>query len=46
MKLPMDEGDERSVVMLGNRQLWRHADRGGGGLYWPGIEKNISMHKG
>jgi hypothetical protein len=25
MKLPMDGGDQRSVVMLGGRQLWRHA---------------------
>jgi hypothetical protein len=31
--------------MLGDRQLWKHAGvtvR----LYWPGVEKNITIYKG
>jgi hypothetical protein len=46
MKLPMDERDQRSVVMLG-------AGSSGGmpigvavRLYWPGVEKNITIYKG
>jgi hypothetical protein len=39
-------GDQRSVIILGDRQLWRHAVGVTVRLYWSGVEKNVTIYKG